>query len=164
MNEHSQISKPYNPLEEEKDVLKLLAKKKQHFNTKVVVLKPQVDRQKVDELIESKKTGFFKHLFSKPQEDEIYVHSVILTYEPLMIVTGTYEADFLRSAKHPIKVVHNVKEIFLGNGVFPVINKSAFMSKLEGKHGKNRVELEVDEHVFVTETKKMILDHHLDLR
>ena len=140
--------------------LSIVNLEKQSYTSNTVVLKPKIDRHKIDDIIDSKKTGYFRHLFQKPQKSEIHVHSVTLTYEPFMILSGTYEADFLRRAVHSIKVDHNVKEIILGDGIFPISHKSKFAEKMGGKHGKNKVELEVDEHVFVTETKEIALDHH----
>ena len=139
---------------------KYLLWKKETNKSKVIVLKPNADRQKMDELIDSKKTTCFRHLFQKPQKNEIHVHSVTLTYEPFMIASGRYEAGFLRKATHQIKVDHNIREIILGESVFPINHKSTFVEKLGRKHGKNKIELEVDEHVFVIKAKEMTLDHH----
>ncbi len=135
----------------------------QKSKTKVIVLKPHVDNSEVQELIERKKADYFRHLLRKPDKSEVHVHSLVLVYEPFMILSGQYNADFLRKTTHEIKVDHNVKEIFFGEGVFPASNyttSSKFGSKLRG----NSVPLELEEHVFVTEEKELILDHHGEVR
>ncbi len=126
---------------------------------KVIVLKQQIDKDGVEELIDSKKTGYFRHLLQKPPKNEIHVDSLALNYEPFMILSGTYEADFLRRMIHAIKVSHNAKEIILGDGIFPTNQKSLFMKKIV-QNGKNKVQLEFDEHIFVSEIRKITLDHH----
>ncbi len=131
--------------------------------TKVIVLKPHIDDLEIQEFVEKKKTDYFKHLFRKPDKSEVHVHSLTLMYEPLMILSGEYNADFLRKSIHKVKVDHNVKEIIFGEGVFPASNyttSSKFGSKLRG----NSVPLELEEHVFVVEEKELVLDHHGDIR
>ena len=131
----------------------------QKSKTKVIVLKPHVENVEVQELVEKKKTDYFRHLLRKPDKSEVHVHSLTLMYEPLMILSGQYNADFLRKTVHEVKVDHNVKEIIFGEGVFPASNYTTsdkFGSKLRG----NSVPLELEEHVFVTEEKELILDHH----
>lgn len=134
----------------------------QKSKTKVIVLKPHVDYVEVQELIEKKKTDYFRHFLRKPDKSEVHVHSLTLMYEPLMILSGQYNADFLRKAVHEVRVDHNVKEIIFG-GVFPASNYTTsdrFRSKLRG----NTVSLDLEEHVFVTEEKELILDHHGEIR
>lgn len=144
--------------------MKLLDLKEESHKPKIIVLRPQIDKQEVDELVDSKKTGYFRHLLQKPPKDEIHVDSLALSYEPFMILSGTYEADFLSRVTHTIKVSNNAREIILGEGVFPIRQKSTFSKKLGGKDSKNKVELEVDEHIFVTEIKEITLDHHGTVR
>ena len=80
-----------------------------------------------------------------------------------MILSGQYNADFLQKATHELKVNHNVKELILGDGVFPASNytiSDKFGSKLRG----NTVPVEFEEHVFVVEEKELVLDHHGEIR
>ena len=125
-----------------------------------VVLKAKADRREIDEFVDSKKARYFRHLFSRPKRHEIHVHSVALVYEPYVILSGTYEADFFKSASYSLKTPHNVKEIIIGDGVFPISERSTFLKRLEGRRGKNTVKLTVDEHVFVNESLKLVVDHH----
>jgi len=143
--------------------MKLLDLEEESHKPKIIVLRPQVDNQDVEELVDSKKTGYFRHLLKKPPKNEINVESLALNYEPFMILSGTYEADFLKRVTHDIKVSNNAREIILGDGVFPISHKSTFRKKIS-KDGKNKVELEVDEHIFVTEIKEITLDHHGTVR
>ena len=76
-----------------------------------------------------------------------------------MVLSGVYDADFLRKSVHDLKVDHIVKEVIIGEGVFPASNfdtGGGFGSKLR----KNTVPLELEEHVFVAEEKEITLDHH----
>ena len=131
--------------------------------TKLIVLKSQIEYSEIQEIVNKKKTKFFRHLLRTPKPEDVHVHSLILIYEPLMILSGTYNADFLRNATYEIKVDHNVKEIVLGDGIFPAANFSTttkFGSKLRG----NVVSLGLEEHVFVMDEKELVLDHHGEQR
>lgn len=131
--------------------------------TKVIVLKPHIDNLEIQELVEKKKTDFFRHLLRKPDKSEVHVHSLTLVYEPLMILSGAYNADFLRKSIHEVKVDHNVKEVFFADGVFPASNYTT-SNKFGSKLRKNSVPLELEEHVFVEEEKEITLDHHGETR
>lgn len=131
--------------------------------TKLVVLKPHIDNLEIQDIVEKKKTDYFRHLLRKPDKSEVHVHSLTLIYEPVMILSGKYNADFLRKSIHEVKVDHNVKEIIFGEGVFPASNYTVtnkFGSKLRG----NTIPLELEEHVFVVEEKELVLDHHGEIR
>ena len=127
--------------------------------TKMIVLKPQVDNMEIQEIISREKTKSFRMFLKKPDSHEVHVHSTVLTYEPSMIISGMYQADFLRKATHEIKVDKNVREVILGDGVFLASKFDAsagFGSKLRG----NTISLDLEEHVFVEEEKEITLDHH----
>lgn len=144
-------------------VEKLIVDTEQKSKTKVIVLKPIIDDLEIQELVEKKKTDYFRHLLRKPDKSEVHVHSLTLVYEPFMIISGQYNADFLRKTIHEVKVNHNVKEIIFGEGVFPASNYTTsdkFGSKLRG----NTVPLQLEEHVFVVEEKELALDHHGEIR
>ena len=128
--------------------------------TKTIVLKSNIDQESVEHMVDSKKVNHFSSFFKKPQKNEIHVHSITLTYEPYLILEGTYTADFLRRATYPLKTDHNVKELIIDEGVYPISEKSSFLKKLEGKRGKNTVNVPVDEHVFVNEKDRIVLDQH----
>ena len=127
--------------------------------TRMIVLKPQIDDSEIQEIIDRQKTKPFRRFLKTPNPQEVHIHSIVLTYEPLMILSGIYEADFLRKSSHEIKVDRNVKEIVFGDGIFPASSYTAsegFGSKLR----KNAVSLDLEEHVFVAEEKELVLDHH----
>lgn len=129
-------------------------------NEKTIVLRPQMTKDEMDELIEKKKADYFRHLLRKPNKSEVHVHSLVLTYEPYMIISAKYEADFYRKAVHTIKVGHEVKEVVLQEGTFPTSSKLSVLGRVEGKHGKNKIDLELEEHVFVEVEKEMTIDQH----
>ncbi|MCA9813183.1 MAG: hypothetical protein KC483_10045 [Nitrosarchaeum sp.] len=131
--------------------------------TKNIVLKPQAKNDTVNDVIEKNKTKLFRHLLKTPKSDEVHVHSLSMIYEPLMILSGTYNADFLRKATHELSVEHNVKEIVFGDGIFPSSNFT-LSNKLVTKMRKNTVKVELEEHVFVANGKEIVLDNHGELR
>ena len=127
---------------------------------KIIVLRPQMTKDEIDELVEKKKVDFFRHLLTKPDKSEVHVHSLVLTYEPYMIISGKYEADFYRKAVHTIKVGHEVREVVFQEGTFPTLSKSSVLEKMESKRGKNKIDLELEEHVFVEVEKEITIDQH----
>ena len=133
---------------------------KKNHDKKTVVLRKKIDETEVLEIIEDKKTSLFKSLFSRPKKSDIHIHSVKLYYECLLIVSGKYMANYFRKATHSISVHSNVSEVVLGNGVFPVRTKSNFKKAIVGKRGKNKVDLKLEEHVFVKNEDKLTFDHH----
>ena len=123
-------------------------------------MKTQLDDDSAHKIVEQKKTSVFRSLLHHPHKDEVHIHSLKLFYEAILIISGQYIADFYRKATHTINVEYNVKEVVLGDGIFPVKTKSGLWKKLGNKRGKNKVNLELEEHVFINEEDKMILDHH----
>ena len=133
---------------------------KKNHNQKIVVLRKKVNETEILEIIEDKKTALFKSLFSRPKKSDIHIHSVKLYYECILIISGKYMADYFRKATHSISVASNVSEIVLGDGVFSVRSKSNFKKALVGKRGKNKVDLKLEEHVFVENEDELTFDHH----
>jgi hypothetical protein len=130
------------------------------YESKIIVLKKTIDGLPVQELVENKKTNPFKTLLKKPKRDEVHVHSIKLYYEAILMVSGTYTANFFRKSIHPIKVDFNVNEVVLGDGVFPIRTKSGLHKALTRKKGKNKVDLELEEHVFIENEDTIYFDHH----
>lgn len=130
------------------------------YESKTIVLKHDLDEETVRGIIEDKKTALFKKFLSKPKRAEVHLHSVQLYYEAILMVTGKYRADFFRKAIHPIKVDYNVSEVVLGDGVFPIRTKSSIEKAFSGKHSKNKVDLELEEHVYIENSGEMYFDHH----
>ena len=127
---------------------------------KIIVLRPQMTKNEIAELVEKKKADYFRHLLRKPDKSKVHVHSLILTYEPYMIISGKYEADFYRKTVHTIKVDNNVREVILQEGIFPTSSKLSVLGKIEGKRSKNKIDLELEEHVFVEMEKEITIDQH----
>jgi len=128
--------------------------------SKIIVLNKTIDEQTVREIVENKKTNLFKKLLKKPKREEVHIHSIKLNYEAILMVSGTYAANFFRKAIHPIKVDFNVKEVVLGDGVFPIRTKSGLNKAFTRKKGKNKVDLELEEHVFIENENTIYFDHH----
>ena len=137
-----------------------------HAEEKTIVLKDQLEPEKLDEIIYNKKTSLFGSVFSRPKPDEIHIHSKITAYESYLIISGRYEIDFYRKATHKIDVSGDVIEIIMGDGIFPIKTKSGilekFGDKMKGGIGIDReeVELEVEEHAVQRQSGTLTLDHH----
>lgn len=131
----------------------------QQYETNTIVLKKRIDEEIAREIVEGKKTTLFRTHLRKPKKEEVLINSLKLYYESILTVSGKYVADFYRKASHAISVDHNVREVLLGDGVFPIKTKSG-ISKALAKKSKNRVDLKLDEHVFIEEEGEMAFDHH----
>ena len=130
------------------------------YDVKTIVLKKIMDENDAMDIVNQKKTTPFKSLLSRPKKEEVHVHSLKLYYECILTVSGKYVADYLRKAIHSISVDFNVSEISLGDGVFPIRSKSGIQKAFSGKRGKNKVDLKLEEHVFVEEEDELTFDNH----
>ena len=133
--------------------------KKTH-DVKTVVLRKKIEEEDARDIIEQKKTTPFKSLLSRPKKEDVHLHSLKLYYECILMVSGKYVADYFRKATHSISVDSNIQEIILGDGVFPIRSKSGFKRAFTGKRGKNKIDLKLEEHVFVEEEDELTFDHH----
>jgi len=124
-----------------------------------MVLKKQIDEDAARKIVETKKTTVFQKFLRKPKPDEIHVHSLELYYEAIWMISGKHTADYFRKATHTISVDYNVGEIVLGEGVFKIKKKSSIVKAI-AKKSKNKVELPLEEHIFIDEEGKMVFDHH----
>ncbi|KFM21115.1 hypothetical protein AAA799B03_01363 [Marine Group I thaumarchaeote SCGC AAA799-B03] len=97
---------------------------------------------------------------SRPKKEQVHIHSVKLYYECILMVSGKYIADYYRKATHTISVPSNVKEVELGDGVFQIRSKSGLKKAFVGKRGKNKIDMKLEEHVFVEEEDEIAFDHH----
>jgi hypothetical protein len=129
------------------------------YETKTVVLKKQMDEDAARKIVEAKKTTVFQKFLRKPKPDEVHIHSLELYYEAILMISGKYTADYFRKATHSISVDYNVGEIMLGEGVFKIKKRSS-IAKAIAKKSKNKVELPLEEHVFLDEEGEMVFDHH----
>ncbi len=129
-------------------------------DVKKVVLRTNIDKAKAMEIVEQKKTSLFKSLLSRPKKQDVHIHSLNLYYECILEVSGRYVADYFRKSSHAISVDSNVHEVLLGDGLFPVRSKSGITKAFVGKRGKNKIDLNLEEHVFVEEEDTITLDHN----
>jgi len=133
---------------------------KSSYDVKTVVLRKNMEEQDALEIIEEKKTKPFKSLLSRPKKEQVHIHSLKLYYECILMVSGKYVADYFRKASHSISVPSNVSEVLLGDGIFPIRSKSGFKKAFAGKRGKNKIDMKLEEHVFVEEEDELAFDHH----
>jgi len=129
-------------------------------DVKIVVLRKKIDEAEAMEIVQEKKTKPFKSLLSHPKKEQVHVHSLKLFHECILMVSGKYVADYYRKATHTISVNYNIRDVVLGGGLFPIRSKSGFAKTLSGKRGKNKVDLKLEEHVFVEEEDELAFDHH----
>ncbi len=129
-------------------------------DVKTVVLRKKIDEAEAMEIVQQKKTKPFKSLLSHPKQEQVHVHSLKLYYECILMVSGKYIADYYRKATHTISVNYNIRDVLLGEGLFPIRSKSGFTKALSGKRGKNKIDLRLEEHVFVEEEDELAFDHH----
>ena len=127
---------------------------------KTIVIKKFIEESEAMGIIEQKKTDPFKSLLSRPKKEDIHIDSLKLFYECSLIVSGKYNANYFRKAVHTIDVDSNVHEIVLGDGFFPVRSKSGLEKAFVGKRGKNKIDLTLEEHVFVEGEDELTFDHH----
>ncbi|RMW35617.1 MAG: hypothetical protein EA439_01195 [Nitrosopumilus sp.] len=130
------------------------------YDVKTVVLRKNIELEDATEIVEDKKTKPFKSLLSRPKKEQVHIHSIKLYYECILMVSGKYVADYYRKATHTISVPSNVKEVELGDGVFQIRSKSGFERTFVGKRGKNKIDMKLEEHVFVEEEDEIAFDHH----
>jgi len=130
------------------------------YDVKTIVLRKNIEEEDAMSIVEEKKTKPFKSLLSRPKKEDVHVHSLKLNYECILMVSGKYIADYYRKATHAISVNSNVTEVVLGDGIFPVRSKSGLKKAFVGKRGKNKIDLKLEEHVFVEEEDELTFDHH----
>ena len=130
------------------------------YENKIIALKKKVSEETAHEMVEEKKTSLFRVMLKKPKSEDVHIHSIKLYYEAILLINGNYTADYFRKAIHPIKVDYNVSEVVLGEGVFPIRTKSNIEKAFSGTKGKNKVDLELEEHVFIDNEDTIYFDHH----
>jgi len=135
------------------------------YTVKIVVLRPTIDLSDAEQIVENRKTSRFRSMLQKPSKTDVHVHSLKLSYEAFLILSGKYNADFYRKVIHTINVKPNVKEILVGGYTFPVKQGKGVLGRLRTKvksstRKKNQIDLEIEEHVFLEEEKEVAFDHH----
>ena len=135
------------------------------YKIKTVVLRPILDRSEAEQIIENRKTSLFRSMLQKPKKMDVHVHSIKLSYEAFLILSGKYNADFYRKTVHSINVDPDVREIIIGDDVFPITKGKGVLGKLNTKikksaGRKNQVDLELEEHVYIDDEQDVAFDHH----
>ena len=134
--------------------------KKSNNKAKIIVLRSNIDKTDATVMVDKRKTIPFKSLLSRPKKGDVHIDSLDLYYECILMVSGEYVADYFRNASHSISVDSNVHEISLNGGIFPIRSKSGITKAFVGKRGKNKVDLNLEEHVFVEDDEELTFDHH----
>ena len=135
------------------------------YKIKTVVLRPSIDFDETREIVENKKTSHFRTMLQKHKKADVHVHSIKLSYEAFLILSGKYNADYFRKVIHTINVEPVVKEVILGDTIFPIKRGKTIFGKLGTKikssaKRKNQIDLELEEHVFLEEEQEIAFDHH----
>ena len=135
------------------------------YKIKTVVLRPILDYNEAEQIVENRKTSLFRSMLQKPKKTEVHVHSIKLSYEAFLILSGKYNADFYRKTVHSISVDPDVREIIIGDDVFPITKGKGVLGKLNTKikksaGRKNQVDLELEEHVYIDDEQEVAFDHH----
>ena len=132
---------------------------KTNVKTKIIALKPHIDSDTADEMIDNNKVKLFQTLLKKPKKSDIHLHSLNLFYEAYLLLSATYLADFIRDAKHTIHVDKNVREIIIEKQIYPVSRKKSVLSKLEPVW-KNKVKIDLQERLMIKNYVDIAFDHH----
>ena len=116
------------------------------YKIKTVVLRPSIDFDETEEIVENKKTSHFRAMLQKPKKADVHVHSIKLSYEAFLILSGKYDADYFRKVIHTIDVEPVVKEVILGDTIFPIKRGKTIFGKLGTKiksraKRKNQIDL-----------------------
>ena len=135
------------------------------YTVKTVVLRPKLELDGAEQIVENRKTSRFRSMLQKPKKTEVHVHSIKLAYEAFLILSGKYSANFYRKATHPISVDYTVKEIIFGDVIFPIKQGKGVLGKLGTKikshtKRKHQVDLDLEEHVFLEDQQEVSFDHH----
>ena len=127
--------------------------------TKLISLKPGLDSDAAEEMVDSRKVKLFQTLLHKPKKSEIHLHSLTLHFESILLLSGKYSVDFIRDAEHTLSVDKDVQEVIISDEVFPVKKKHGVLSKLEPSF-KNKIKILMQERVMLENTADISFDHH----
>lgn len=133
---------------------------------KIIVLKKQISELEITQIMDKKKTSVFGSALRRPSPSEIHVDSLKTAYEPYLILSGEYEIDFFRKGSYKINVQEDVKELILGDGVFPIKTESGVWGKVRKKMKegvgirKKEVELEMEEHAYRKIQEEIVFNSH----
>ena len=74
------------------------------YKIRTVVLRPILDPDDAQQIVENRKTSLFRSMLQKPKKTEVHIHSLKLSYEAFLILSGKYTADFYRKVIHTINI------------------------------------------------------------
>ena len=132
---------------------------KNDTKVKIISLKPLLDSDAAEEIVDSRKVKSFQTLLHKPKKSEIHLHSLTLHFESILLLSGKYSVDFIRDAEHTLSVDKDVQEVIISDEVFPVKKKHGVLSKLEPSF-KNKIKIEMQVRVMLENTADISFDHH----
>ena len=132
---------------------------KNNPKVKVISLKPLLDLDSAEEMVDSRKVKTFQTLLHKPKKSEIHQHSLTLHYESILLLSGKYFVDFIRDADHTLSVDKDVQEVIISDEVFPVKRRHGVLSKLEPSF-KNKIKIQMQERVMLENIADVSFDHH----
>ena len=132
---------------------------KNDTKVKIISLKPLLDSDAAEEMIDSRKVKSFQTLLHKPKKSEIHLHSITLHFESILLLSGKYSVDFIRDAEQTLSVDKDVQEVIISDEVFPVKKKHGVLSKLEPSF-KNKIKILMQERVMLENTADISFDHH----
>ena len=132
---------------------------KNDTKVKIISLKPLLDSDAAEEMIDSRKVKSFQTLLHKPKKSEIHLHSLTLHFESILLLSGKYSVDFIRDAEHTLSVDKDVQEVIISDEVFPVKKKHGVLSKLEPSF-KNKIKILMQERVMLENIADISFDHH----
>jgi len=132
---------------------------KNDTKVKIISLKPLLDSDAAEEMVDSRKVKSFQTLLHKPKKSEIHLHSLTLHFESILLLSGKYSVDFIRDAEHTLSVDKDVQEVIISDEVFPVKKKHGVLSKLEPSF-KNKIKIQMQERVMLENTTDISFDHH----
>ena len=132
---------------------------KNDTKVKIISLKPLLDSDAAEEIVDSRKVKSFQTLLHKHKKSEIHLHSLTLHFESILLLSGKYSVDFIRDAEHTLSVDKDVQEVIISDEVFPVKKKHGVLSKLEPSF-KNKIKIDMQERVMLENTADISFDHH----
>lgn len=131
---------------------------------KVIILKPEVSREEVEELVEKKKAGLYGTVVKRPKKEEIKILAIDLFYEPYWIIGGSYSGEYYRKKVYEISTEKVVTEVIIGSGVFPVRTEKGTWKKIKNsmKVGEkdNKLDIPVEEHVKIDNEDEIVFNSH----
>jgi len=135
------------------------------YKIRTVVLRPILDPDDAQQIVENRKTSLFRSMLQKPKKTEVHIHSLKLSYEAFLILSGKYNANFYRKTVHTINVEPIIREIIIGDDVFPIKKGKGVLGKLNTKiksstKRKNQIDLELEEHAYIDDEQEIAFDHH----